>query len=129
MIVGKVRGCEACLPADNAHRFSGKEKPGTLTSKVLGSGDVLLIRAFLCAHPLPLAGRTVHPPASRLGVFSARVGDGKTKCPAHLTTCWALCSGDVLLIRIFPHAHPSGFPSISLDSRRLGSLRPVAVLE
>jgi len=40
-----------------------------------------------------------------------------------------LGSGDVLLIRSLPLAHPSGFPSISLDSRRLGSLTATAVLE
>src|SRR5438552_16069158 len=35
-----------------------------------------------------------------------RVGDAKTKRPAHLTTCWALCSGDVLLSHgLSPYYH------------------------
>jgi hypothetical protein len=49
-----------------------------------GSGDVLMTRA---RSPATLAGLTIYPPASRLGVFSARVGDAqKAKCPMEFTT-------------------------------------------
>jgi hypothetical protein len=60
---------------------------------------------------------------------SRRVRSRQNKTPGTSHDMRALCSGDVLRIRMFPHAHPSGFPSISLDSRRLGSLLPAAVLE
>jgi hypothetical protein len=53
-----------------------------------------------------LASLTVYPTASQHGVFSARVGDAKTKRPAHPMTCWALCSGDVLLSHgLSPYYH------------------------
>jgi hypothetical protein len=100
----------------------------------------VLIRAFQRAHPCgrrptdsrvptrspaALAGLTVHPPASRLGVFSARVGDAKTKRPAHLTICWALCSGDVLLSHgLSPYYHRGCSVSLPCSEwERVGPLR------
>ena len=56
--------------------------------------------------PATLAGLTVYPTASQHVVFSARVGDAKTKRPAHLAMNWALCSGDVLLSHgLSPYYH------------------------
>lgn len=65
------------------------------------------IDSFAPAHsPATLAGLTVYPTASQHVVFSARVGDAKTKRPADLVTCWALCSGDVLLSHgLSPYYH------------------------
>ena len=40
-------------PAHNTRVFPEKKKPSTLNSKVLGSGDVLLIRKLPFAHMLP----------------------------------------------------------------------------
>jgi hypothetical protein len=52
-----------------------------LTSKVLGSGVVLLTRELPFARPLPTRAPTVYPLASRHGVFSARVGVPESEMP------------------------------------------------
>src|SRR5437667_2822151 len=54
-----------------------------------------------------------------------RVGDAKTKRPAHLATRWALCSGDVLLSHgLSPYYHRGCSVSLPCSEwERVGPLR------
>ena len=67
-------------------RFPEKKKPSTLTNKV-GSGDVLLIRKLPFAHLLPSQALTGYPPASQLGVVSARLGAAPKQNAQHISRC------------------------------------------
>ena len=56
--------------------------------------------------PATLACLTVYLAVPNRSILCSSRGDAKTKRPAHLTTCWALYSGDVLLSHgLSPYYH------------------------
>ena len=79
--------------------------PDGINHQAFSSGDVLLIRMCPHAHPLPRGFDHLPDgfPARRVLCSSRR---RQTKRPAHLMTCRALCSGDVLLSHgLSPYYH------------------------
>ena len=113
----------------NHRLFLAPKSSGNFARSCSCSGDILLIdsrssRSLTCCprkldrlsagfparriRALPHATLAAPPSISRFPTarFSARVGVAKTKRPAHLATCWALCSGDVLLSHgLSPYYH------------------------
>ena len=66
----------------SSRRRSRNRKPADHEDpRVFSSGDVVLIRSLPLTHRAAHAGFTVHPAASQLAVFSARVGIAKAKMP------------------------------------------------
>ena len=111
------------------------EKPSTLISKMLGSGDVLLTRAFPRARPAARAGLTIYVarlpsarPLTASGVpprrASSRRAARKCKSPAEIPS-GAFSSGDVLLSHgLSPYYHRGCSVSLPCSEwERVGPLR------